>query len=44
MSHNKKVALLAEWLKACLSFGWSKSDLDWLQDLWWKYDAWKYHR
>jgi len=25
---------LAEFLSACLSFGWSRSDLDWLQELW----------
>lgn len=27
----------AEWLKACLGFGWRKSDLDFLETLWWKH-------
>lgn len=27
----------AEWLVACLGFGWSRGDLDWLEELWWKY-------
>jgi hypothetical protein len=28
---------LASWLSACLGFGWEKSDLDWLQELWEKH-------
>lgn len=24
------------WLAACLGYGWRKSDLDWLEALWWK--------
>lgn len=27
----------AQWLTACLSFGWEKSDLDWLETLWWRH-------
>lgn len=27
----------AEWLKACLDLGWRKSDLDFLEALWWTY-------
>ncbi len=25
------------WLKTCLDLGWRKSDLDRLEELWWKY-------
>lgn len=27
----------AEWLKACLEMGWQRSDLDFLEELWWKH-------
>jgi hypothetical protein len=27
----------ARWLKACLDLGWSKQDLEHLEDLWWRY-------
>jgi hypothetical protein len=27
----------ARWLKYCLDIGWSKSDVDHLEKLWWKY-------
>jgi len=33
----KALKLCAEWLVACLEIGWSKSDLDDLEKLWWKY-------
>lgn len=44
MIEARKAKLCADFLAACLLFGWKKSDLDWLQKLWWKYDAWKYHK
>lgn len=27
----------AQWLRACLELGWRKSDLDFLEALWWRY-------
>jgi hypothetical protein len=33
----KAVQACAQWLQACLSFGWRKQDLDVLEALWWKY-------
>lgn len=27
----------ARWLQVCLELGWSKSELDFLERLWWKY-------
>lgn len=27
----------AEWLAACIELGWLKSDLDFLEALWWRY-------
>lgn len=26
-----------DFLSLCREFGWAKSDLDWLENLWWKY-------
>jgi hypothetical protein len=31
---NKKIKKCAEWLASCLEIGWSKNDLDGLQELW----------
>ena len=31
---NKKIKKCAEWLAYCLEIGWSKNDLDGLQELW----------
>lgn len=31
---NKKIKKCAEWLAYCLDIGWSKNDLDGLQELW----------
>ena len=31
---NKKIEKCAEWLAYCLEIGWSKNDLDGLQELW----------
>jgi hypothetical protein len=33
----KAIRACAKWLSFCLSIGWSKSDLDALEALWWKY-------
>ncbi len=27
----------AEWLATCIRLGWTHSDLDWLEELWWKH-------
>ena len=27
----------AQWLTTCLAIGWRKSDLDFLEKLWWQY-------
>ena len=38
--HGQELAAVkkcAAWLSYCLSIGWAKSDLDFLQALWWKY-------
>ncbi len=34
---TKSVMKCADFLSACLSYGWLKADLDWLQELWWRY-------
>lgn len=34
---RKAIKECAQWLAYCLSIGWSKSDLDALEELWWKY-------
>jgi len=31
------VIACAHWLVACLRLGWRRSDLDWLEALWWKH-------
>ena len=31
---NKKIKKCAEWLAYCLEIGWSKNDIDGLQELW----------
>lgn len=31
------VRVCAEWLAACLRMGWKRSDLDWLERLWWQW-------
>lgn len=36
-----QVKKCAEWLAACLHIGWKKSDLDWLEKIWWKYHPYK---
>ena len=33
---RKAVRECAEWLAACLGFGWRHADLDFLEELWWK--------
>lgn len=36
MARSKKaIQQCAEWLAYCLKIGWSKSDLDRLEELWW---------
>lgn len=44
MTERRKHELCAEFLHACLSFGWRKSDLDFLQKLWWDNEAWQFHK
>lgn len=34
---RKAIQGCAEWLSACVRLGWDKSDLDFLEALWWKY-------
>lgn len=34
---DRGVRLCAEWLAECLRLGWKRTDLDWLETLWWKY-------
>ena len=31
------VSRCAEFLHKCLGFGWGKGDLDWLEEMWWRY-------
>lgn len=33
----KAIRGCADWLAACLHFGWRREDLDALEALWWKY-------
>jgi hypothetical protein len=35
------VRLCAEWLAACIRLGWRHDELDFLEELWWK---WHDHR
>jgi hypothetical protein len=38
MSRNRQaIAKCAEWLSFCLSIGWSETDLDALQAIWWRH-------
>jgi hypothetical protein len=38
MARSKKAIMAcANWLSSCLKDGWSKSDLDRLEALWWKW-------
>lgn len=34
---RKAIDACAAWLSFCLKIGWKKSDLDFLQALWWKH-------
>ena len=34
---TRAVIACAQWLGTCLDLGWPKSDLDFLEGLWWKY-------
>jgi hypothetical protein len=34
---NNALLACAKWLSYCLAIGWSRSDLDRLEQLWWKY-------
>lgn len=34
---RRAIEACASWLAYCLHIGWSKSDLDFLEALWWKY-------
>jgi hypothetical protein len=34
---QKAIRACADWLDYCLSIGWSKGNLDALQELWWKH-------
>ena len=29
--------LCAEWLANCLRLGWARTDLDWLESVWWEH-------
>ena len=35
------VLACARWMHYCLTIGWKKSDLDFLQSLWWQYHDWE---
>lgn len=37
MRHIKSVVTCGMWLAYCLRIGWPKSDLDFLESLWWQY-------
>jgi hypothetical protein len=37
MRTQRAVIDCAYWLKACLELGWRKSDLDFLEALWWQH-------
>jgi len=34
---RKGIKLCAEWLAYCLKIGWSRDDLDRLEEVWWEY-------
>lgn len=34
---RKAIEACGRWLAYCLSIGWDREDLDWLESLWWKY-------
>ncbi len=34
---RKGIQKCAEWLSYCISIGWSKDDLDGLENIWWQY-------
>jgi hypothetical protein len=44
MNQRTKVQLCAQFLARCLSYGWKKTDLDELERMWWKGEAWKHTR
>ncbi len=33
----KAIKACADWLRYCLSIGWSRDDIDALEALWWQY-------
>jgi hypothetical protein len=37
MRTTKALTHCSFWLSYCLAIGWKKSDLDFLESLWWKY-------
>ena len=37
MKTKKAIYNCANWLAYCLSIGWSKNDIDGLENLWWQY-------
>lgn len=36
---QRAIKACAEWLAYCLSIGWSRDDLDGLEELWWKFHS-----
>ncbi len=44
MNANEKARLCGEFLARCLSYGWTKSDLDRLEEIWFKNEGWKYQK
>ena len=34
---RRAIEACAAWLSACLRLGWAKSNLDMLEELWWRY-------
>jgi hypothetical protein len=34
---SEALAACARWLRYCLTIGWSRSDLDQLEEIWWRY-------